>query len=259
MKKAIILIHGFMTDPTDFDPIMDDLRAHYDYVRRFKLPGHGKDANHKLFTKEATMKYVEQEFDKVAKKYEYIDVMGFSMGGALGTYLSNIRTFNKLVLLAPANKYVSPFAGFRRVMQVAQIVKDEFKINEKKLTKIEKEHLSILNNTIKDAVVRDAKMFKFAIDEVLPRYTHTAIYHFVRTIKACNKALSKIKNPTLIVWGYLDEIVPKSAATYDYERCTHPNRKLVILEHMGHMMFRSENIEELKEIVLNFLTKGDNE
>jgi esterase/lipase len=257
MKKAIILIHGFMTDPTDFDPIMDDLRKHYDYVRRFKLPGHGKDANHKLFTKEATIRYIEDEFDKVAKKYDHIDVMGFSLGGALGTYLSSIRSFDKLVLLAPANKYLSPFAGLRRVMQIAKKVKDEINVEDKKLTKIQKEHLSILNQTIKDVVSRDAKLFKFAIDEVLPRYTHTAIYHFVRTIKVCNKTMSKIKNPTLIVWGYLDEIVPKSAATYDYERCVHPDRKLVVLENIGHMMFRSEQIKELKEVVLEFLTKGE--
>jgi carboxylesterase len=257
MKKAIILIHGFMTDPTDFDPIMEDLHKHYDYVRRFLLPGHGKDADHKKFTKEATIAYVEREFDKVAKKYPIVDIIGFSLGGALGTYLSNIRSFNKLVLLAPANKYVSPFGGLRRVMQVVKKVQNEIQIDKEKLTKIEKKHLDIFNQIIKEAVVRDSKLVKFAIDEVLPRYTHSAIYHFIRTIQTCNKKLSKIKNPTLIVWGYLDEIVPKSAAMYDYERCVHPNRKLVILENMGHMMFRSDNNEELKSIILEFLTEGE--
>jgi esterase/lipase len=130
-------------------------------------------------------------------------------------------------------------------------------IEESKLTKIEKKHLDVINNTIKETFHRDAQMFKFAKDEILPKYTHRSMYHFVRTVHICNKTLTKIKNPTLIIWGYLDEVVPKSAAVYDYERCTNPNKKLVILENIGHMMFRSENTEELKQYVLNFL--DDNE
>jgi len=255
MRKAIILIHGFMTNPADFEPIMEDLRGRYDYVRRFLLPGHGEKEDIRNFTMEATIEYVEHEFDKVAKKYDVIDVVGFSLGGALATYLSNIRKFNKLVLLAPANKYLSPLSGVRRLVDFAKKIKDGMDAEAVNLTKLEKKHFDILNTAVKETIQRDAKMFRFAVEELLHKYTFHSVTQFAKTIRECNKALTKIKNPTLIVWGYLDEVVPKAAAIYDFERCVHPNKQMVVLKNLGHMMFRSEDVSELKQTVLDFLGK----
>ena len=40
MTKAILLLHGFATNKTDFDPIIDELNNLYDHVECHNLPGH---------------------------------------------------------------------------------------------------------------------------------------------------------------------------------------------------------------------------
>ena len=69
MTKAILLLHGFATNKTDFDPIIDELNNLYDHVECHNLPGHNGEPRLKGFTAHATMKYVDNEISKLEKKY----------------------------------------------------------------------------------------------------------------------------------------------------------------------------------------------
>ena len=104
-NNVIVLFHGFSTDKHDFDPIIPVLEKQYDDVICENLPGHDvKGLNG--FTCVATMQYVDDLMHKLEKEYEQIDVMGFSMGGAIATYVASNFKVNKVVLLAPANIYL---------------------------------------------------------------------------------------------------------------------------------------------------------
>ena len=64
-----------------------------------------------------------EEFDELERKCEIVDVMGFSMGGALATYLSQVRKINKLILIAPANYYFNPKALITNTLYAYHIFK----------------------------------------------------------------------------------------------------------------------------------------
>ena len=48
MKKAVILIHGYATDKTDFAPLIPYLEGIYDYVCARNIQGHGLDTKDHL-------------------------------------------------------------------------------------------------------------------------------------------------------------------------------------------------------------------
>lgn len=67
MKKAIILLHGFLSDQSDFDPIMPDLETRYDYIERFVYPGHHDDESYENFNDEETFFRLEKCFEQLLK------------------------------------------------------------------------------------------------------------------------------------------------------------------------------------------------
>ena len=62
--------------------------------------------------------------------------------------------------------------------------------------------------------------------------------------------LSRIKSPTLIIWGLNDKMIPSN---YAQELEAIPNSKLVIMESGGHTPY-VEKPEEFNDIVLKFLS-----
>ena len=115
MKKIVILIHGYLTDSNDFNKLEKDLVPYYDYVVSLNLPGHGKYQNMKDFTLDATFKYL---FDEISFYLTLgkVDLIGFSLGGALVHYLcAKFKNINKAILLAPAIKYLNFSCPFKRM------------------------------------------------------------------------------------------------------------------------------------------------
>ena len=110
--KGIFLIHGFLSEMNEYDSIRFELSKRYDIISSPTLPGHGREGecDYRKFNKDDTFKYLLEQFDELNSKCETVDVMGFSMGGALATYLSQTRKINKLILIAPANYYFNPKA-----------------------------------------------------------------------------------------------------------------------------------------------------
>jgi pimeloyl-ACP methyl ester carboxylesterase len=66
---------------------------------------------------------------------------------------------------------------------------------------------------------------------------------------------SKIESPTLILYGTIDQLVPKSSVKFVKKYAT--NAKIIELNGISHLMFNSTNVRELTETVLNFLCKDD--
>ena len=49
MKKAIMLIHGYITSPMDFMPLYEPLYCSYNHIEKVTLPGHEEDGSYKNF------------------------------------------------------------------------------------------------------------------------------------------------------------------------------------------------------------------
>ena len=231
--KAALLLHGFATNKLDFVTILPFLKKRYDEIFLDDLPGHGDNGNLNQFTVINVLDYVNNKFDEIKKKYDEIDVYGYSMGGVLATYLATKKEVNRIILLAPANKYING-----RVF--AQKIKTEFEIMANKnedRTKVLKE-----NNKIGiDVVIKD----------LMPRYNVNTISTFISLVRVCNEVLEENNVKTLLVRGDMDELVPPNAS--DYLKKYFKNMDEQIIPDLGHLMLKSRNYRLIINKIKEFL------
>ncbi len=251
MKRAILLIHGFLSDMTDFDVLIPHLETRYDLVHRIVLPGHGpeNDYDYDKFNKEDTFRHLTETFDDIHSRYEEIDVMGFSMGGALASCLSSFRNFNKLILLAPANKYFNPKA----LITTTEFSARNFSSLEKAIAKKSPKDQEAYKNLLKAVASDSSTGLSFVLRKYLRSYIWKAYNEFKDIVLNCNKDLVEIKNPVLICWGTIDQLVPKQSVEFLYSICTNPNRQLKIYEGITHLMLMSQNYEPILKDILEFI------
>ncbi len=244
--KAVILIHGFITSPKDFNPLYKFLNENYDYVCKVFLPGHKDDESYKKFTFEATLNEILNAYDNTVLKYETIDLIGFSLGGALASYLASVRNIRRLVLLSPANKYLR--LGFFHKYKISQrALKKRYKILKKKNDPRANSYLTKITS-LKDNNKRSLKM---AIFDLFPHYTFHTLKVFAKLISFVNKNLNQINSKTLICWGELDQLVPYKSVLFLNQYIK--NGKVIVYKDLSHLMLSSTNIDLLVSNIESFL------
>ncbi len=248
--RALFLIHGFMTDERDFTNLIPYLAEFYDKIFLFHIPGHGPNEDTKFFEENITFDNMLAEFDNLNKKYDKIDVVGFSMGGALATYLQQVRNVNRLVLLSPANKYFNFELFGTRLKYYTKNALTSYFLRHK--TQEEKEEARKKLEALRED---DKRSFKIAFKQLLPNYTPRNINVFKRIIKRCNENLVEITPPTLIIWGQLDQLVPKESVEFDYSICTNEDKKFIDIPSLSHLMLNSVEIDLIVNEIVTFLIK----
>lgn len=246
--KAVILIHGFITSPEDFNPLYKFLNKNYDYVCKVYLPGHKDDENYKSFTFDSTLNVILNTYDDIALKYDTIDLIGFSLGGALASFLASVRNIRKLVLLSPANKYLR-FGFFLKYKKNQTMYKKRYKALKRKN---DPRALSYLNK-IQSMKTNNKRSIKMAIFDLFPHYTLHTLKVFSRLISYVNKNLNTIKSDTLICWGELDQLVPYKSIEFLSNYIKNP--KIIVYKDISHLMLGSTNIEMLVFNIESFLSK----
>ena len=236
MKKIVILIHGYLTDQHDFNQLEKKLLPYYDYVVILDLPGHGFDHSMKDFKVDATLDYVDKEVEFYLKMGD-VDLIGYSLGGALVRYLCvKYKKINKAVLLAPASKYLN-FSCLNRRMKYyfSGKTKEEKSINRK-----------ILKGN--DEITRYIAKTQF-FKNIRP----SNIKVFRRLIKKTNSQKGDNPTSTLIIYGKLDELVPKKSAIYCFNNCINQSKELVLIDGVGHVLLKGVKGKEIEEKIIKFL------
>lgn len=241
MRRACLLIHGFLSSDEDFNTLIPLLKK-YDKVVNLRLPGHGKGGNLKEFTVEATFNMVEEAFQSIAKEYRSIDLIGFSMGGALCTYLGSKYKCRRIVLLAPANHFINIHQLLPRLKMYVQFLK-------KRLTK--SDDINIYHKAIRNMREDDYHSLQIIMKELIPNYNYHTLSTFFEIIRRCNKNLRKIEVPVLIMWGTIDQIIPYKVVKKLSRIC--PNHKVVILEAISHLMLGSKEKGPILNNIMSFL------
>ena len=245
-------IHGFLTDINDFGRLYEHLGM-YDKVVACKIPGHNGKLDFRKFTVENTLKAVLHCYDELAKDYDEIDVVGFSMGGALTTYLCTQRNVRKAVLVAPANRYLnlsSPLATLKFYLrfvgstytQTVGSIKDRISNTQKALTPYVENTLTTSNMALK-------RFFPH-----LNMYTFNTFANVVKAVNIEVEAHSPIDTPILVVWGELDELVPQMSL--DYLAKQFVNMQTIIYKDVGHLLMLSNRDAEFIQTAVRFLTDG---
>lgn len=230
MNKICFLIHGYLTDYRDFDGLPKELLNDYDQIILFELPGHNHKSCLKRFTKNNTFNLIDKEMKNLTKN-NIVDVIGFSLGGALAIYIALKYKINKLVLLSPAIRYLNSQILFERGKYAKLLKKDERKIYH---------HNSV------DAI-------NFAFHNTLPKFTLINGLAFCQIVDEVKKTKGKITVPTLIIRGTIDELVPVSSINECIKRMDKNKVEVVKIEGIGHMMLRTPKKMEIIKKVKDFL------
>ena len=242
-------IHGFLTSIEDFG-VLYNMLDDYDEVVKCQIPGHGEKIDYKLFTIDATLFKVLDTFDELKSRHDQVDIVGFSMGGALASWLCTKRPVNKAVLIAPANKYLNFNSTFKMVKFYCETYADAYKETLGEKSQRLRKAFSALtpyteNNTLS---------FKLAVKRWLPNINISTYNTFKTLIKICNQALEgkgKMDTPTLIMWGELDELVPKASIKLVQKHFT--NAQTLIYKDVGHAMLMTNRGPALSKDIVDFL------
>ena len=257
MSKAVMTIHGFMTVKEDFGRLYDYLDC-YDEVLAVEIPGHNGEANFDEFTVEDTLQTVLSAYDGLRCKHDEVDIVGFSMGGALTTWLCGQRDVHRAVLLAPANKYLN----FLMPLETIKFYNERGlkPLLDKKSNTSFKEKTYGVKKVFTDYFENVSTSLKIVLGNLdNDRIITPRIYSvFRKLIKLCNKMVeehSPLQTEMLILWGKLDELVPHRSVKYVLEHFV--NAKNTVYEDIGHAMLYTNRDDLLIKDIMDFLTDGE--
>lgn len=252
MSKAVITIHGYLSNVKDFGRLYDYLDF-YDEVKAVKIPGHNDKIDMRKFTVNNTIDAVLSAYDELSQRHETIDVVGFSMGGALTSWLCALRKVNRAVVFAPANKYFNFNLPFDAVKFYGGLSYKSYKDADGDF----KSKMSTLGKALspyKDNLVTSVKL---AWELPLQHFTPHTYTVFSKLIKLCNQAVqdyAPVKTPVLVIWGRLDELVPRKTIDFWIQHFTNCQTK--IYEDIGHPMLYTNRDHLLIRDAVEFLSEG---
>ena len=239
MNKVCVLIHGYLTDYKDFKSLPYELIKKYDQVILLCLPGHNHKDSLDEFTKDNVFKYIHKQMDEIIKN-DIVDVIGYSLGGALSWYIALNYNINKLILLAPANNYINFFLYNAQYNYLKSL---------NKLEETTKEELK------KEYKLRQKEAFEFAKKTIFQKFTIKNGFNFVKIIYEINKNNSNINNPLLVIRGDLDELSPRKSVDLVFNRCENNNKEMYNIPDIGHMMLRTNKEMEIINKIITFLNE----
>lgn len=251
MSKVAMMIHGFLTDKNDFGDLVRRVDGMYDEIFLCEIPGHDENRDYALFTVDSTIEYVEQNFYRLRAKYDQIDLFGYSMGGALCTYLASKGGVSNMLLFAPANKYLNPsylVSGFtlyyRKIKETLAVAPKETRAKD-----VEKALEIYLANTKQSMDIASKKL--------VPYYNKHTLLTFTRLIRKINGELKPWETRTCIFWGKCDQMVPRSTIEYLSDFFIDTEHYVKIYEDLSHLMLNSNDPEKLLSDAVKFLLGED--
>ena len=226
MRKAVIILHGFTGDLSDNEYLVNDLQLTKKYdVYAFTLKGHAKN----IMKIEDYQEWIDDAEDKIKiimEKYRSVYLVGHSMGGLIASEIAiKHKKIKKLVLAAPAFDYLSK----KQILEDLKNFKD---------IKNEKE---------------------IAYNEVFRKGTTVnfkTVLEFTKLVKACEGLPEKIDLPVLILHGENDEVVPLESSKKVFARINSQKKYILSIPKGRHKIFRSDDREELANIIHTFLKGG---
>ncbi len=250
-EKTLLLIHGTASSLHTWDPWVEKMKDQFRIIR-LDLPGFGLTGPNpqKRYDRIFYLIFLETFIDKLG--LEKIHIAGNSFGGYLAWNYTLNHPFkvDKLILLNssgyPRNDETIPL-GFK-------LAKDE--TVGPWIEKITPRFL--IHKTVKDSYEND----ELISDELVDRYfdlllregNREALMLKMQHIKLDNwRKIKKIKNPTLIMWGDQDRVVPPEHA-YRFHKDI-KGSEFIMYEKIGHLPME-ENAQNSANDALEFLNSN---
>ena len=244
---GIFIIHGFIsTSKMSFGYLTEKLiKNKIENISMPILQGHEKPEDIPNFDYKKCLEQVETEFLMFRGKYPVVYLVGFSMGGAIASYLAAKHSPDKLVLVAPALKY-----GGKKIMKnnIVNFLKNR-KDKDDSESDVQIESFVDGLSTEKD----DEHKQEFT--ERIKNVSLNTMMNFSKLVSTINKTLKdkKIECPTRIYQSDEDELVPVEAALLAFDKVYDDDKKLSIITNSPHNVLKSGHKEEIVKEILYFL------
>lgn len=213
-KDTIVLLHGWGQNIEMMKMVADPFESDYDIVI-IDLPGHGKSEEPKrVYTLYDFVDCVKSLLDSLNIKNPIL--IGHSFGGKISLLYASMYEVKKLILFgSPFKKEIQKLSLKTKILKTAKKVPGLNKLEE-----FAKKHIGSTDYKNASPLMR----------QILVEHVNLDITDDVK----------KIKCPTLIIWGTLDDAVPverayelenliSDAGVVIYENCTH----YAYLERLG--------------------------
>lgn len=249
MSKAVMTIHGFLTVKEDFGRLYDYFDC-YDEVLPVEIPGHNGEVDFDKFTVESSQEAVLTTFDKLHNHYDQVDVVGFSMGGALTTWLCAERDVHRAVLISPSNKYINAMMPFEAAKFYGEVGLHAMQDAEGSMS----DRRSAAKAAYEPYLENITTSGKIAVERILKYLSPHTFGVFSKLMKSVNKAVqgcSPIETPALVLWGKLDELVPYSSVKYVLKHFT--DAESIVYPDIGHAMLYTNHDDIIINDIMKFL------
>lgn len=241
-KRAVMLIHGFTENcEISFSQFLMSVKfKKYDIIQ-YNISGHDPNSDEE-FDYKLELERVNAFVSDLTSKYEEVNLIGFSLGGALAGYIASKHPINRLVLIAPAYKYFNNVEVSKNFVTAAKEIIKNKSIKEGIESFIE--HKNSTENTV---YVDIQKMDKSIFPSVL---------NFVKIIDEIRDTMDIITCPTLIIHGELDELIPVASSLYALEKVTSEEKLLVVVPNSFHRVLKDKNCKDYHLMIERFIQKG---
>lgn len=226
-KSCFIIIHGYTGIIKTLEKTAEALSEFYDvYIPR--LPGHG--TNREDFEKSTWkdwLRKIYEEYLNLKIIYEEVNILGFSMGGVIGSIIAAEFDIKKLILVAPA------FRIKDRMMMFTPFLR--FIYPRKKL-------LSVQYND---------ENWKTQSENYLEYNFYNKKYDLLKLQKKALKKLGNIKSETFIILSENDKSVP-----FNVKKITDikiKNKNYLILKNSPHTILSDCESDFAISQIMNFL------
>jgi len=235
-ERACLLLHGFMSTPSDFGELPRALdEAGWD-VRAPLLPGHGTDPRQLVgVTVGDYLAHARRELEALRKQHSTVVVLGFSMGAAISVLLASDEPADGLVL-------VNPFLG---VTYKAYYILPPRRWN------------AILGPFL-DYTVRPGGVVhvnrKEAIGQIVCyRTVPTSAFATTFSVADAARSAGAPDVPLLVVISEDDSTADPQAARRFYEAANLKRKQLVTCPRSDHVLLLDYDREQAASAILEFL------
>ena len=258
-KIGLFIIHGYLSNPeVSFMGLKEILiKNKIDGYYFATVQGHGVGVDPNTFNYQKAIDLIEAEYKLFSVDYDVIYIMGFSMGGALATYLAAIYGADKLVLLAPALKYGGDNRLLDKIGSFMKSSKEEEESASDLMTKTlgDAEAKNLIMDFVNSSDGDGGTDYKKEFNERLGKLKISVFVNFVKLISRIGKDIknSKIYCPARIYISENDDLVPLEGALYAFNRVTSTDKQLKVYSGVKHRLLASSLRKEIIEDFIKFL------
>jgi len=250
-RRAVLILHGFGDTPQTVRYLADHLSDLGFTVHAPLLPGHGRTlAEFGSSGARAWLEAAERELDALREAFEFVGLVGVSMGGALSVILagqpghravgapSPVRTGrhgpDALVLLAP---YLSMRSRALRLATLHWMISPFARYLPSR----------------EEASIRDST--ERARNRGFGTVTPGLLAELRRVVQRAQQALPDVRQPALVIQSRSDNRIDSAAATRSFEMLGSAEKQFVWTDGAGHVITVDTGYERVLTLTGDWLLR----